>query len=334
MRPYNQKVWAYEPETMDYTWVGDRLATVDVERIRGNVLAGRDDVSWGPNNRFRFPKRGGTGAIWQRLAGTLPPGQLHYGMQAIGIDVGAHRLTFANGLTSDYDLLVSTIPLDQLLSMSNLRPAIRLAGRSLMHSSTHVIGVGLRGQPGKNVASKSWLYFPEADVPFYRVTVFSNYSPNNVPDPTQYWSLMAEVAESPARPVDARSIVRAVCAGLEQTGLIGDPGAVTHTWYRRLEHGYPTPFCGRDAVVDPLLATLQESSIFSRGRFGAWKYEVANQDHCFAQGVEVIDSVLQNVPEKTLKLPQRRTSEPAYLVHDDRHADELAQCASVPGASL
>jgi hypothetical protein len=26
-----------------------------------------------------------------------------------------------------------------------------------------------------------WLYFPEDDCPFYRVTVFSNYSPNNCP---------------------------------------------------------------------------------------------------------------------------------------------------------
>ena len=67
---------------------------------------------------------------------------------------------------------------------------------ALRHSSTHVIGVGLHGRPGPHLAGKSWMYFPEDDCPFYRVTHFSHYSPNNVPDITRYWSLMAEVSES------------------------------------------------------------------------------------------------------------------------------------------
>jgi hypothetical protein len=49
---------------------------------------------------------------------------------------------------------------------------------------------------------KCWMYFPEDNCPFYRVTVFSNYSPRNVPDPSRQWSLMAEVSESPGKPVD------------------------------------------------------------------------------------------------------------------------------------
>jgi hypothetical protein len=39
--------------------------------------------------------------------------------------------------------------------------------------------------------------------------------------------------------------------------------------------------------------------IFSRGRFGAWKYEVANQDHAFMQGWECINYLLYKTPELT-----------------------------------
>ena len=43
--------------------------------------------------------------------------------------------------------------------------------------------------------------------------------------------------------------------------------------------------------------------IYSRGRFGAWKYEVGNQDHSFMQGVEIAGRLLSGAPELTLWFP-------------------------------
>ena len=148
------------------------------------------------------------------------------------------------------------------------------------------------------------MYFPESECPFYRVTVFSHYSPNNVPDIRRYWSLMAEVSESPVKPVDARSIVEDTVQGLVATGLIKSRDQVHHTWHRRLQRGYPTPSLGRDRALAELHPTLEERNVFSRGRFGTWKYEVSNQDHSFAQGVEVVDRWLDGTEEETLRHPE------------------------------
>ena len=43
---------------------------------------------------------------------------------------------------------------------------------------------------------------------------------------------------------------------------------------RRLEHGYPTPTLARDDVLAEALPWLRERGIWSRGRFGSYKYEV------------------------------------------------------------
>lgn len=42
---------------------------------------------------------------------------------------------------------------------------------------------------------------------------------------------------------------------------------------RRLKHGYPTPTLARDGVLAEALPWLRERGIWSRGRFGSYKYE-------------------------------------------------------------
>src|SRR5262249_61595835 len=99
--------------------------------------------------------------------------------------------------------LLSTTALDDFVRASDLASDLAPALEGLEYSSTHVIGIGLTGRPPAALDRKCWMYFPEDDCPFYRVTVFSKYSPNNVHDLTRHWSLMAEVSESPVKPVDA-----------------------------------------------------------------------------------------------------------------------------------
>ena len=69
------------------------------------------------------------------------------------------------------------------------------------------------------------------------------------PDAERYWSLMAEVCESPYRPVDESSLRDWVLAAMRKDGLIGADADVVSFWHRRVEHGYPTPFLGRDEVL-------------------------------------------------------------------------------------
>jgi hypothetical protein len=114
---------------------------------------------------------------------------------------------------------------------------------------------------------------------------------------------MAEVSESVHRPVDVATVVDDVVRGLVATSLIESSSQVHHTWHTRLEHGYPVPSRHRDRGLAGIQSTLEARSVYSRGRFGAWKYEVSNQDHSFAQGVEVIDAIFDGREEETLRRP-------------------------------
>jgi len=201
---------------------------------------------------------------------------MHYGRRAISVDTSAKRVTFADGLTVDYDLLLSTMPLDCLLTALADQPELTAFASDFVRSSTHVVGVGLDGPVPERLSTKCWMYFPEDSAPFYRCTVFSNYSPNNVPRPGHTWSLMAEVSESVDKPVDTEHVLEHTLRGMRATGLLREGDQVVSRWHTRLPYGYPMPWLGRDAVLDAVQPRLAELSILSRGRFGAWKYEVAN----------------------------------------------------------
>src|SRR5262249_31785123 len=147
-----------------------------------------------------------------------------------------------------YDALISTVPLDSFIRIAGLT-SMDTAAHELMYSSTHIVGVGLYGKPAPELAKKCWMYFPEKNCPFYRVTIFSNYSANNVPDINRYWSLMAEISESSQKEVDTGNLATDTIHGMIQTNLIQNVDQVHHTWTRTIQRGYPTPGLRRDQAL-------------------------------------------------------------------------------------
>jgi protoporphyrinogen oxidase len=303
MLPYNFKVWAYDPSELTVGWMGERVATIDLPRTLRNLVAQKDDVSWGPNARFRFPRHGGTGAVWRALQARLPKEKLSFGRRVVAVDGDARTVQLDDGSICRYDALVSTMPLDCLLGAMGARPDLARHAPSFKHSSSHIIGIGLDGRLPDELRTKCWMYFPEDKVPPYRITVFSNYSPYNVPLPGKQWSLMCEVSESPRKPVDGDRIAQRTLDDLRAIGFIPADAPLLSLWHRRLEYGYPTPFVGRDEILSAVDPELRRMGIFSRGRFGAWKYEVSNQDHSLMLGVEAVDHLLFGTEETTYHHP-------------------------------
>jgi protoporphyrinogen oxidase len=305
MFPYNFKVWAHPLEMLQFGWIGERVAITNLRRVMENILFAKDDLSWGPNNTFRFPKRGGTGAIWQGVAKLVGEEKIRLRETVVKLHSGRQEVVTEGGRRYQYDTLISTFPIDRLTSMLEDCPVeVKDAAKMLRHSSSNIVGVGLRGAPPAQLNTKCWMYFPENDCPFYRATVFSNYSPRNVPEGKGHWSLMAEVSESEFKPVDRDTVVDGVIQGMVNTGLIQTRDDVVSTWFYRAAYGYPIPTLDRDRVLSLILPALERAGIYSRGRFGAWKYEVSNQDHSLMQGVELINRLVLGIPEVTLAFPE------------------------------
>ena len=326
MRPYNFKVWAHPPEMMNKHWIGERVAVIDVERAVRNVVEGKDDFGWGPNNKFKFPLRGGTGEFYRRMAERLQD-KIRLSTEVVSIDSARKVLTVrsGDGATEEiaYDALVSAMPLDVLCAetIADTPAHVREAAAGLLHSAGHMVGVGLK-RPCPS--TKSWMYFPEDNCPFYRVTYLSNYSPYMTPNQSgandTHYSLLCETSASEHKPVDAAAIIEDTIKGLENAGLLqpGERDDIVSTWLHSVEYSYPTPSVDRDERLSVAIPWLESRGIYSRGRFGMWKYEVANTDHTLMQGVEVIDRLLLGRPEHTIGIVYRVTEDGREAAGHDR----------------
>lgn len=310
MRPYNFKVWAHKPEMMNKTWIGERVAVIDYERALRNVVEKRDDFGWGPNNQFKYPMRGGTGSFYARIGEHLE-GHIRTGQCVVRIDPVAKVVHLASGEAEAFDVLISAMPLDVLIQNvigDGAPESIRQTAGRLLHSAGHMVGLGI-GRPCPS--TKSWMYFPEDNCPFYRVTYLSNYSPTMTPDGATHYSLLCETSQSDFRPVDPETIVEETVSGLERVGLLeaGERDDIVSTWHYFAEYSYPTPSVDRDEILAAVIPWLEEHSIYSRGRFGMWKYEVANTDHSLMQGVELVNRLLLGEPEETIGIVYRVTQD-------------------------
>ncbi|EMC95596.1 hypothetical protein BAUCODRAFT_34346 [Baudoinia panamericana UAMH 10762] len=326
MRPYNYKVWAVPTTKMQCQWLGERVAAPNVKLVTKNVILNKTAGNWGPNATFRFPAHGGTGNIWISVAKTIPREKQRFGShgRVKSVDAPNKRVHLEDGTTIKYEKLISTMAVDSLVEAMHDDSLIKLS-RGLFYSTTHVIGVGVRGSRPERIGDKCWLYFPEDNCPFYRATIFSNYSPNNQPQatkklPTQqladgskpdsteptagpYWSIMLEVSESSMKPVNVQTMLPDCIAGLVATQMLKPTDEIVSTYHRAFDHGYPTPTLEREGVLTQLLPKLYDMGILSRGRFGSWRYEVGNQDHSFMLGVEAADHIVNGAAELTLNYP-------------------------------
>lgn len=296
MVPYKTKVWAHPPHMLGTHWIGERVPVVDLERVLRNVILDREDHSWGPNNTFKYPRHGGTGGLFQRIVPHLGD-HVRFGAKVARVDLARKRVVLDDGSVEPYDRLISTMPIDLLVQrLSHAPSAVHEASRRLLHSGSAIVGVGVR-QPCPS--QKCWMYFPEDNCPFYRVTYLSNYSPEVVPDVRTHYSLLCEVSRSPYKPLDVDSVVEDVIDGLVAARVLSerDRADVVDTHLILRDYTYPVPAPDRDAALAVIQPYLEAHDVYSRGRFGSWKYEIGNMDHAVQMGVECVERLLFDRPE-------------------------------------
>jgi len=102
--------------------------------------------------------------------------------------------------------------------------------------------------------------------------------------------------------VNRATVVEDTIQGLVNTRMISeaDRRCIVDAFLIERDYTYPTPSLEREEALNVVQPWLEEQDIYSRGRFGAWRYEVGNMDHSVAQGVEWVNRALLGDRENEL----------------------------------
>lgn len=143
---------------MQCKWLGERVAAPDLKTVTKNVILQKTAGNWGPNATFRFPAYGGTGGIWIAVAKTLEKEKTRFGSNGTVETVNPEKKTVSlkDGTNIKYNKLISTMAVDALAERIGDPEMISMT-KELFYSTTHVIGVGVRGTRPERIGDKCWV---------------------------------------------------------------------------------------------------------------------------------------------------------------------------------
>jgi protoporphyrinogen oxidase len=283
MWPYNCKLFCREPGEMTADWVSWAVPRPTAsELIRGAL--GIENRGLGYNSRFRYPKRGGIGILPEALARRVT--QVRTGQRVVQVDLERRTVTLASGELLPYERLVVTTPLPSFLTMTRGGPpGLADAAAQLDWSVVACLNLGVdRAQIADGA---HWIYFPDRDVPFYRVGFPTNFSTDVGPPGGS--SMYIEFGLGRDETFEPQRLEELALEALRREGILDPDDRVLARDWVRIDPGYVIFDRARQEVMSRVPPQLEGCGVHLIGRYGAWTYSY--MERALLDGLELAEKL-------------------------------------------
>lgn len=274
---YTRKYWGVEAKQLETKWVGNRLHVSPLpEVLRGAFAEQQENFYY--TKFMNYPKKGGFRSIMNECRKGL---DIRLNKKAVRIDTAAKQVEFADGTVENYDNLISSLPLPEIIKMiSDVPENVQNAAKQLRWTCGYQVSLGFN-RP--DVAKYLWFYIYDEDVPPARVYSPNLKSPDNAPDGCS--SLQAEIFfANGANIPDKDKILQQTVSKLKEICRFADDDVVVKDIrFEPYANIIFTPEIYESRKV--VREWLQARGIKTIGRFGEWDYLWSHQ--AFESGMKV-----------------------------------------------
>jgi len=284
MTPYNRKLWCVSPDKLaaDFSFDPNLIPPISTEEMLEYALLPIEKRSQTSSQRRYYMRNGGIGSFTKRLAARA--GTVVYGKECVRLDLDERVVEFSDGSRCRYNQVVSTLPLDRLMSMcTDVPDAVRDLASRLQYNSVHILNIALSA---RKRCGYHWVYVPDTEYSCSRVYFLRNFADSMVPAEKDSVSILSTFLPQERPDFSKRS--RELLSQAVSVGLIAESD-ILFTHEQIIEYGFPIPLLDTRRVVDRLLSWLSDKCVFSVGRYGEWSY--MGIEHAIMTGMG-IDRVL------------------------------------------
>jgi protoporphyrinogen oxidase len=238
---------------------------------------------------FRYPSDGGFVSYLKKF---VPLGSLKLNHELVSIDPCIRQLRFSNGLLTDYDAVISSVPLPDLLGMIRGAPQdVVAASRRLACSTCVLVNIGVSRE---DLSSAHMTYFYDEDICFTRLSFPHMLSARNVRMGTG--SIQAEVYFSEKyKPFTGSpdEWIEPVITDLRRCGLLRDDDRILFKRAMLLRYANVIFDLDRAAALKTVHGYLDDIGIAYCGRYGDWGYMWT--DESFKSGEQAAERTISNL---------------------------------------
>jgi UDP-galactopyranose mutase len=279
MVPYNEKIWKYPLDEMNIDWIAGRVPSPSVdEMVKG--AQGKVEREYGPNAYFQYPRLGGTGAIPNAFARKVK--EISLNSKVLEISPAGKHLSVIytrNGEQQriEADRILSSVPLPELVKMIKSAPEeVVKASERLVYNSLVCLNIGVDREA---ISDKHWLYFPEKEYIFNRISFPMNLSPETTPRGKN--SIVVEVTYRGKRP-DPIETKHRVREGLIKAEILREGDKLEVFDALDFKYAYIVYDFQHRRNVNLIQTYLKSIRVSSMGRYGEWEY--LNMDKAILSG--------------------------------------------------
>lgn len=270
MVPYSTKFWGVPPTELTTEWVSVRHPRPSLDEVLTGALQDQTK-GFGVNANFLYPEQGGFGSIGEALANAVGRDRIHLNRRVTQLDVVKRVIEFNQGeVVLPYEHLISTLPLPTLVNLIPTAPeAVREAASLLRTNSIFVVNLGI-DRP--DLTSKHWIYYPEDQFSFFRISFPMNQGPVQNMVPPGKSSIACEIAYGNGRPLDRAQIVERVITDLKRGGILRDDDRIIFQDTVDIPYAYIVFDRNRKPAVQTIHEFLKAHHVWPCGRYGDWGY--------------------------------------------------------------